>query len=372
MPEPAPVRVLVLTRDFPPRCGGGISTAVGAAARGLEGRGIELRVISLDRGGEAAPAGEEVLRIAGPQGLEAARAWGVEAEPAVVHVHDAMLWELGAAIARAVGAAAPCYTAHVLAGHQDRLRGLERATRTATAEAAALEGAAVVIAPSAAVAGLLEGRVRGKVVVLPLAIGGAPSSLPLSPERRENPDEACRVLFVGRFSDMTGIDTLVAMLPELAGGAVELVVAGGLPANPRAEARWRRRLEDGARAAGVGLELLGWLGPEALETAYRRCDVLLAPARFATFGLGVLEAMGRGLPVVATAVGGHPELVEDGQTGILCEPGDVTGLAGAVTALARDPEGRRRMGAAARERAARFSLSARCDALAALYRELAQ
>lgn len=69
----------------------------------------------------------------------------------------------------------------------------------------------------------------------------------------------------------------------------------------------------------------------------------------------VLEAMAAGLPVVAFAVGGIPELVENGETGLLVEPGDVPGLARAIDKIAGDPTWRAQAGAKARERARDFS-----------------
>ena len=62
----------------------------------------------------------------------------------------------------------------------------------------------------------------------------------------------------------------------------------------------------------------------------------------------ILEAMAAGLPVVATSVGGTPELVVDGKTGLLVPPGDPTALAGAITALLENPEARGSMGQAGR------------------------
>jgi glycosyltransferase involved in cell wall biosynthesis len=75
--------------------------------------------------------------------------------------------------------------------------------------------------------------------------------------------------------------------------------------------------------------------------------------------MAILEAMAAGLPVVATAVGGVPEIVVEGETGLLVAPGDPAALAGALSRLVEDPALRRRLGAAGRERVrARFDLDA--------------
>ncbi|MGA1200023.1 MAG: glycosyltransferase, partial [Candidatus Latescibacterota bacterium] len=84
-----------------------------------------------------------------------------------------------------------------------------------------------------------------------------------------------------------------------------------------------------------------------------------------------MEAMAMGVPVVATAVGGVPENVQDGQTGFLVEAGDVTGLAEVVWTLLQDDEKRLRMGALAKKYAqAHFSSSRMIVDLDVIYREL--
>jgi glycosyltransferase involved in cell wall biosynthesis len=77
------------------------------------------------------------------------------------------------------------------------------------------------------------------------------------------------------------------------------------------------------------------------------------------------------LPVVATAVGAVPELVEPGVTGLLASPGDVAALAGALASLARDPERRRAMSEAAGARAAHLGLEAMVAAYSELFERVA-
>lgn len=87
--------------------------------------------------------------------------------------------------------------------------------------------------------------------------------------------------------------------------------------------------------------------------------------------MALLEAMAAGLPVVATGVGGSPEVVVDGVTGLLVPPGDAAALADALTRLAQDPDLRHEMGAAGKQRVeAQFSLSSTVAALNNLYEEL--
>ncbi|WP_036271052.1 N-acetyl-alpha-D-glucosaminyl L-malate synthase BshA [Meiothermus rufus] len=82
-------------------------------------------------------------------------------------------------------------------------------------------------------------------------------------------------------------------------------------------------------------------------------DLFLLPSEQESFGLVALEAMASGVPVVASRVGGLPELVEDGKTGFLCPVGDVAGMLSASLEILTSRTRRRRMGQAARERAIR-------------------
>jgi glycosyltransferase involved in cell wall biosynthesis len=97
-------------------------------------------------------------------------------------------------------------------------------------------------------------------------------------------------------------------------------------------------------------------------------DALVHCAHQEAFGRVLVEAMAAGLPVVATAVGGIPEVVIDGQTGVLVAEGDPPAVAGAVEGLFRAPARRQALGRAGRERAVRcFSLEAHVERVQALY-----
>jgi len=100
-------------------------------------------------------------------------------------------------------------------------------------------------------------------------------------------------------------------------------------------------------------------------------DLYVQPSLREALSSSVLEAMAMGKPVVASAVGGVPEAVVPGETGILCRPGDANDLAGAILTLAERRETLREMGLRARERAAAiFSLDRMVRETEDLYREL--
>jgi glycosyltransferase involved in cell wall biosynthesis len=143
--------------------------------------------------------------------------------------------------------------------------------------------------------------------------------------------------------------------------ALRCLIAG---AGPLRDTLARRLEESGLDGA---VRLLGSLeDPRALLAA---ADIFAMPSLNEGLGVAAIEAMACGLPVIGAAVGGLRDAVEDDRTGMLVAPGDARGLAQAIVTLARAPEMRRAMGAAARERAVeRFGIDAMVCRTLALYR----
>jgi glycosyltransferase involved in cell wall biosynthesis len=99
-------------------------------------------------------------------------------------------------------------------------------------------------------------------------------------------------------------------------------------------------------------------------------DLFVLPSDAEGLPLSVLEAMAAGLPIIATRVGGIPELVDDGEQGVLVTPGDSEGLAGAIERVIQDPSLRARLGQSARTRArGEFSLSVTVQNYDRVYRQ---
>jgi glycosyltransferase involved in cell wall biosynthesis len=172
------------------------------------------------------------------------------------------------------------------------------------------------------------------------------------------PGDARVLLSVARLTTQKGIDVAIRALPLLPDDTV-LVVLGEGPEHATLDAL--------AQELGVAgrVHLLGRV-PD-VSAWLRRSTVLVHPARWEGFGLGVLEAMLAGLPVVASRVSSLPELVADGETGVLVQPDDPSALAVGVARALEQPG----LGDAGRERAKReFSVARMADKTVGLYRSL--
>jgi glycosyltransferase involved in cell wall biosynthesis len=165
------------------------------------------------------------------------------------------------------------------------------------------------------------------------------------------PPSAPVILTVCRLFPGKGPGDLVAALPGLVGDwpDLRLVIVGA-----EMEGGYKTKLERLARDAGVERNVIfaGWRSdvPDIMAAA----DVFAMPSLGEPLGLVYLEAMATGLPVVALASGGAPEVVEDGWTGLLCVPGDIAMLETNLRALLCSPETRAAMGRRGRHRVERY------------------
>lgn len=160
------------------------------------------------------------------------------------------------------------------------------------------------------------------------------------------------VVHVGTLSHRKGLGDLVSALDLLAargGPPYRLEVVGGSHEVGEEEADELRRAV--ASVAGAAC-LLGSLGADEVRERLRCADVFVLPSHWEGQPIAVLEAMATGLPVLVTAVGANPDVVRDGVDGLVVPPHDPAALADALGRLLGDPDLRRRLGAAARQRAA--------------------
>lgn len=176
-------------------------------------------------------------------------------------------------------------------------------------------------------------------------------------------DQAFVIGTVGRLNAVKDLPTLFDAFERLLQGRPDatLVVVGDGPE--------RAALERRAAAAGDRIRFTGHRGDvRALMAAF---DVYVSSSVFEGVSLTILEAMAAGRPVVATRVGGTPEVVADGQTGLLVPPRDPLRLAEALLDLSASPQRARALGAAGRLRVCdRFTFDRMVDWYAAAYGEL--
>jgi glycosyltransferase involved in cell wall biosynthesis len=190
----------------------------------------------------------------------------------------------------------------------------------------------------------------------------------------EFPDDAVRnprsrgekpvVVYVGALSDAKGAPEFVESCANLhsRGVGFKAVMVGD------GQADYVARLRETLRVRGLDqvVELRGY--EDDMRRVYRAGDILMFPSRTDALPRAVMEAMAYGLAIVATRVGGVPEMLGDGEAGLLVDRGDVAGLTNAVRRLLLDGEFRARTAANARARARRmFSPGAYRTAMNELY-----
>src|ERR687883_1136863 len=230
------------------------------------------------------------------------------------------------------------------------------------AEAALVRRANAVTAPSADLAREVEREMRlrpGRVRVIPNAI----DVQEFSPSRDDGACPPVTILHVGRYTRHKGIFVLAEALAHLAAQDLGRMPSGRVP--------WRvvfagsdRPIASGGSSrahlasffAAQGLSdriaLRGFVAQNDLVALYHAADLCVVPSiLYESFSYTCLQAMACGRPVVATTMGGIPEVVVDGETGLLVPPGDPAALAAALQRLIGDARLRRRLGRAGREQA---------------------
>jgi glycosyltransferase involved in cell wall biosynthesis len=330
------MRVLVLTTSYPRDDDDPSGAFVRAAVEHVRERGIDVRVVSpasFRHFGVAYGSGiagnlraRPQLALALPLFLASFR--GVAARAArdadVVHAH----WLAAGAVAMTLGKP---YVVQVWGTDVELARRLPALARPVLKRARVVLAASRALADDARALGAREVRIVPSGVEIPAHVGP--------------PQEPPHVLYVGRLSEEKG----VLELAEAAHG-LPLVVVGDGPLRGRFP------------------QTVGFVPSRELGSYYERASVVVAPSRREGYGVVVREAMAHERPVVASAVGGLLDAVEDGVTGVLVPPRDPAALRRALERLLVNAEERRRLGAAAREKARHeLSWDAAVDGLVASY-----
>jgi glycogen synthase len=204
---------------------------------------------------------------------------------------------------------------------------------------------------------------HARVVASQLRLPALPEAMALGSADRADPQAASDagerddILFVGALSARKGFDVAVKgfarALPDLP-ASTRLTVAGKDTASGPGHSSYRAIvLAEIADEARSRIDMLDWVSDERLSHLYRTCRLVVAPSRYESFGLPLIEAMQYGRAVISTTAGGMPEVVTDGQEGVLVPPGDADALAAALIRLVNDDALRREYERAASERFAR-------------------
>ena len=173
-------------------------------------------------------------------------------------------------------------------------------------------------------------------------------ALPAKDELRAELDLGGRVVaFAGRLAAPKALGIALEAVAHVDG--VTLVLAGEGPE--------RAHLETHARELGLGsrARFIGGTSREGVLRLFRAADAALLSSAWENFPHTVVEALAVGCPVIATAVGGVPEVVRDGENGLLVPPGDPEALAGAIRRFFGDDELRRRLAEAAPQSVAGYT-----------------
>jgi glycosyltransferase involved in cell wall biosynthesis len=254
-----------------------------------------------------------------------------------VHTEAGALWRDAALIAPALAARAPVILHLHGAGYESWYDRADSAARAVIR--LVLTQAACVAAPSESLSQWARGVTRksAHVVCLPSPVAG---HVPLEGSRPN------LVLFLGRMEPAKGIFDLLDAISALRAAVpdVRLVCAGD--GDRLAVARY-------AESIGIAdaVKFTGWVGPSGKRALLESAAVFAMPSYDAALPISLLEAMAAGVPVVASAVGGIPEVVVDGVSGFLVAPGDRTALERQLRRLLLEPALGARIAAAARESA---------------------
>jgi glycosyltransferase involved in cell wall biosynthesis len=295
--------------------------------------------------------------------------------PDILHTHTAKAGTVGRVAALLAGRRAPRIVVHTFHGHV--LRGYfgplrSRFFRLLERRLAAHTTALVAVSPQVRddlVALGIAPRERFVVIRLGIELDervAASANGRLESRRYLGiaPDRFA-VGWIGRMTAVKRTDDVLVAFKRLRDEGVDAVLCMVGDGPDRAQ------LEQRAHELGVMRDTLFLGYQEDVAPFYAAFDALVLPSSNEGTPVSAIEALASGRPVVATRVGGVPDVVEDGRDGFLVEPGDTGSLAQRLAQLARDPELRERMGKAGRERVLpRYAVERLVDDVDRLYRSL--
>ena len=192
-----------------------------------------------------------------------------------------------------------------------------------------------------------------------------PNGAPATNWHKESYEGDRRIVCVSRCRPEKGVDTLIRAFGHLSRSVAGLtldVVGGG---------ELQGAMVVLSRTCGVPSNVVFHGDVANVLPFLKQADVFVLPSRTEGMSNALLEAMAAGLPCVATAVGGNPDLIRDGETGLLCQAEDPAGMSEAIKRLLRDESLRTRLGTAARQKVqSEYTIPQVAARYEALYAEL--
>ena len=181
-----------------------------------------------------------------------------------------------------------------------------------------------------------------------------------------NAPQNLNILFAGQVGERKGVGDLLQALgrPNLRELEWHLTIAGGGEID-----RYRQLAQQLGIAERV--TFLGWVDLDQVSRQMRTADIFVLPSYQEGLPMAIIEAMANALPVVSTPVGSIPDMIRDGETGLLVPAGDPAALSDALFRLLQSPEARAKIGAAARQLYLRdLTVSSMCDRLETIFNGL--
>jgi glycosyltransferase involved in cell wall biosynthesis len=294
--------------------------------------------------------------------------------PHILHTHTAKAGAIGRAAALLAGEARPSivvhtFHGHVLRGYFDPVRSeiFKRIEKALARRTDRLVAVSPQVRDDLVALGVARPE-KFAVVRLGIGLDERLAGNGQAPDYRRLlgvPDDAFVVGWIGRMTPIKRVEDVIGSFARLKqrGVHTRLCLVGDGPS--------RRLAEEQAHELGVMRDCL-FLGYQRdVAGFYRFFDALILPSANEGTPVSVIEALAAERPVVATAVGGVPDVIEDGHTGFLVTLGDVDAAADRLARLAADPELRASMGARGREQVTnRYAVDRLVDDVDALYRSL--
>lgn len=345
-------------------CFGGAETMCENLCYALTGQGHEVTVVSLY--GEHTPisrrmeeAGVKIRYLDKRLGLDLSMVPKLyrimkEEKPDVVHTHLDVI-KYAVAAARLAGVPKCVHTVHNVAEKEAEGRAQKIINGFYFRR-----GLSVPVALSPEVQTSIVSFYGLQKEQVPVAYNGVDLSR-CQPKESYKSGEAFHILHIGRFNEQKNHEMLLRVFQKLAEKHPNLRL------DLLGEGELREKMESLAEDLGIR-EQVSFLGAQSNVYPYlHNADLFLLPSRYEGMPMTLIEAMGTGLPIVATAVGGVPDMLTNGEDGITV-PCEEAAVAGACETLIRNEDLREKLGRAARENADRFSAQTMGKRYAEIYR----